>query len=215
VKAASKPRTAAVDTRERLLRAASAAWHERSFDGVGVAELCRRAKIHKGSFFHFFASKEALLVAVIERHAEELRAGLAAGPFAADVPPLARIARFFAGMSKTAHDECRKTGSFRGCPIGNVVAELATREEPVRAAAQGAFDVLRGAFHGALADAVRAGELPRTFAVDAAADALLAAMQGLALLGKAYRDPARLDRLGAHVLEALLPAVKARRPSSG
>lgn len=197
------------ETRERILRVAAEAWHASSFDGIGTAEICRRAKVHKGSFFHFFPSKDDLLLAVLDRYAEQIGEHLVAGPFAPDVPPLARFERFFARLGAQMQQEIARDGCIRGCPIGNVVLELATRSPAVRAAAARVFDRMRTVFEQALDEALARGELlpgtdPRT-----AATALLAYLQGLAVLGKAYGAAGGLDRLAGRVPALLGVAARA------
>src|SRR5262245_64796679 len=54
------------DTRERLIESASELWHSRSYADVGVNEICEHAGARKGSFYHFFASKQDLALAVID-----------------------------------------------------------------------------------------------------------------------------------------------------
>jgi TetR/AcrR family transcriptional repressor of nem operon len=174
-----------------------------------VAEICRLAKVNKGSFFHFFESKSALLVAVLDRHAEDLRAHLRTGPFRPDIPPLDRVKRFLAGLGASMREERQRTGCLRGCPIGNIVSELATRDAVARDAAARALDVFRDVFADVLRDAVAEGSLSAGADVDVGADALVAYLQGLAVFGKAYRDPARLARLAE-----LVPALCAATPLS-
>jgi TetR/AcrR family transcriptional regulator, transcriptional repressor for nem operon len=211
IKAKKDDPAASGATRDRIVAAASAAWHAKSFDGVGVAEICRLASVHKGSFFHFFPSKEALLLSILEGRAKALRTTLLASAFKPDVPPLARLRRFFDAAFESAAEERRLTGSFRGCPIGNVLSELATRDEAVRKASASALDVLRESFLEALREARRDGSLPSDRNPEATADALLAFMQGMALLGKAYRDVDRLRDAAGATLDALLgPARKSR-----
>lgn len=176
------------------MRAAAEAWHSRSFDGVGVAEICRLAKVNKGSFFHFFPSKEALLLAVIDHHAGCIRERLMTGAFRPDVPPLARLERYFAERRTTMRQD--RGGAFRGCPIGNLISELGTRDEAARDAAARVLDMIRQCILEVLREAVADGSLPADVDVEVAAGAIVAYMQGLAVLGKAYRDPARLDGLG-------------------
>lgn len=190
----------AEDTRARILAVAAAAWHEASFSGVGVAELCERAGVHKGSFFHFFASKEDLLLAVLAQYRDRVRRGLEDGPFRRDAPPLARIVRFFAALGASVAADLQRTGCFRGCPIGNVASELGTRVPAVRAATAAVFDDMRAIFRGALNEAAEAGDLLPGTDVDAGATAILAFLQGLAVLGKAYGGTAPMKGLGARVL---------------
>lgn len=55
------------NTREIILEAALAEIAETNVDRATVAAICRRAGISNGSFFHFFATKDALLEALHER----------------------------------------------------------------------------------------------------------------------------------------------------
>ena len=54
------------DARERLIEAAGDLWHRRSYTDVGVGEICAEAGVQKGSFYHFFPSKQDLALAVID-----------------------------------------------------------------------------------------------------------------------------------------------------
>lgn len=200
----NRPPTAAdPDTRERILRVAAEAWHAKSFDGVGTAEICRLAKVHKGSFFHFFPSKDDLLLAVLERYAHDIGAALRDGPFRRDVPPRERFARFFVSRLERVRGEIERVGCWRGCPIGNIVIELGTRNENARRAAAKVFDVMQDVFAEAIDDARTADG--RGFDVDTktAAATVLAFVQGLTVLGKAYGDPRQLERVAMVMLAGL------------
>ena len=55
----------AVSTREQLLRAAAHLFREQGFHGTSVAEVASAAGITKSSFYHHFASKQALLAEIL------------------------------------------------------------------------------------------------------------------------------------------------------
>jgi TetR/AcrR family transcriptional repressor of nem operon len=59
------------DARDRLIESGQGLMHERGFTAVGVSEVCAHAGVNKGSFYHFFPSKQELALAVIARYAEE------------------------------------------------------------------------------------------------------------------------------------------------
>ena len=88
------------DARERLVDEACRLFHARSYESVGVQELCEAAAINKGSFYHFFASKDDLAAAVIDAQWQTTRDELLDPTLADDVPPLARIERFFEQMAR-------------------------------------------------------------------------------------------------------------------
>lgn len=55
----------AVGTREQLLRAAARLFREQGFHGTSVAEIASAVGITKSSFYHHFASKQALLAEIL------------------------------------------------------------------------------------------------------------------------------------------------------
>jgi TetR/AcrR family transcriptional repressor of nem operon len=55
------------DTRQRIINAAQALIYQRSYNEVGVQEICDHAKVQKGSFYHFFPSKSDLALAVLDK----------------------------------------------------------------------------------------------------------------------------------------------------
>ncbi|MGK9171844.1 TetR/AcrR family transcriptional regulator [Yokenella regensburgei] len=56
------------DTREHLLATGEQLCMHRGFTGMGLSELLKTAEVPKGSFYHYFRSKEAFGVALLERH---------------------------------------------------------------------------------------------------------------------------------------------------
>ncbi|EGV50102.1 TetR/AcrR family transcriptional regulator [endosymbiont of Riftia pachyptila] len=61
------------DTRRLILKSARDLIYSRSYSEVGVAAICERAGIKKGSFYHFFPSKRDLTLAVIDEFFVELK----------------------------------------------------------------------------------------------------------------------------------------------
>src|SRR5690348_17122606 len=61
------PNTRKEDTHERILEVASRALRRNGPAGVGVAEVMREAGLTHGGFYAHFPSREALLVAALER----------------------------------------------------------------------------------------------------------------------------------------------------
>lgn len=64
-------------TRQRLLEAAADCFSANGYDATGVAEICERAGVSKGGFYHHFASKQAILLELLERWLAALDARLA------------------------------------------------------------------------------------------------------------------------------------------
>lgn len=98
------------DTRERILDSARSLIYACSYADVGVAEICSKAGVRKGSFYHYFPSKRDLTVAVLDSTFADFKHDLLDRAFAADVGPRAHLrrlidlgTRFQAGL----HAGCR------------------------------------------------------------------------------------------------------------
>ena len=61
--------TTDVPTRERIVNTAARLFLARSYQVVGVKEICLAAQVQNGSFYHYFPSKCDLAVAVVDHHA--------------------------------------------------------------------------------------------------------------------------------------------------
>lgn len=70
--------TRTVPTRQRILQAARLLFWRRGYRDVSVEDICVQAQGLKGSFYHFFGSKEQLLVEVLEDIWKEERESIAA-----------------------------------------------------------------------------------------------------------------------------------------
>jgi TetR/AcrR family transcriptional regulator, transcriptional repressor for nem operon len=59
------------DTKEKLLQVAFDLIWNQSYGSVSVDQICERARLNKGSFYHFFPSKSDLAVEAYEEHWRE------------------------------------------------------------------------------------------------------------------------------------------------
>ena len=181
------PRGAA--TREQVLSHAAAMIRERGFRSTSLGDLLERADVQKGSFYYYFASKEALGHAVLDRWTVELKSRLLDPLTAADgPPPLQRVAAALDGFIA----EMDATGCRGGCPFGNLAIEMADVHEGFRERLSGAFVALTSAFTGLLERARKAGDLRANTDPRALGQFLVAAIEGGILLARVHRSSAPL-----------------------
>lgn len=163
------------NNRERLVEAASELLHEHPYHAVGVQTLCERAGVRKGSFYHFFQSKEELTIAAVERAWAAYKRGLADLPL--DGEPLERRLRLIVDNCLGSPLVYSLDGDrLVGCPFGRLAASITEEEPELR-------DRLAGIFTewiGLLTDAVGGDHL--------VAWSTLAEIQGTLLL-KATLEP--------------------------
>ncbi len=86
----------AEETRARILNAAADCFAQHGYEAASVAEICERAGVSKGAFYHHFPSKQDLFMALLNDWLEGLDAGLrSVQAQAANVP---QALRDMAGM---------------------------------------------------------------------------------------------------------------------
>ncbi len=108
------------ETRERLLRTAFQLFHEQGYHATGVATILREAGVNAGSMYHFFSSKDDLLLKVLEFALDYLEPMVMAPAEAASVDPLERVFVLLDQYREwIGANQCRM-----GCPMGNLALEV-------------------------------------------------------------------------------------------
>jgi TetR/AcrR family transcriptional repressor of nem operon len=198
------PRTS--DARERLVLTAARLFLERSYQAVGVDELCQGADVRKGSFYHHFASKSDLAKAVIDRHAQAFEARLAGASASTPAQALHAVPDAI-GEIQSAFEA--QFGRAVGCPFGNMAAELSTTDEELRQHLAGKLAAMEGHLAAVCRAAARSGALRDGTDPDRLAHALLAQYQGVILLAKLnnagvdHLAPALHDFLDGYLVDAV------------
>lgn len=192
------------DTRQRLIDSARDLIYARSYTDVGVQEICDRAGVRKGSFYHFFPSKRDLTLAMLDQFQAFFHKDILERAFTADIPPLQRISRFFEYAGDFQQQMKQDTGQMPGCPFGNIACEMSTRDEAIRLKVEHIIRDTEIPFEQALAEAVANGDLP---AMDTAATAraLFAYVEGIMVYAKAHNDPDMVRELGKRALQLVVP----------
>ena len=167
-------------TKARLLDAAQALMLEKGFTATTVDEICEAAKLTKGSFFHYFESKDQLGKELLERFCasgQQLHQGFCGK----ETDPLKRVYAYVDGAMKLAADPVMG----KGCLLGLFAQELADTNPAIREVCCEGFKVWATHFGKELARA-KARYAPRAaFDPKELAEHLIAIMEGSMILGKA------------------------------
>ena len=169
-----------------------------------MQEICDRACVRKGSFYHFFPSKRDLTLAMLDQFQAFFHNEILQRAFATDIPPLQRISRFFDYAADFQQQMKQDTGQMPGCPFGNIACEMSTRDEAIRLKVEQIIRDAENPFEQALAEAVENGDLPEMDTA-ATARALFAYVEGIMVYAKTHNDPDMVRELGKRALQLVVP----------
>lgn len=112
-----------MEKKEQIIEIAADLIHQYGFNNLGIQRIIKEANIPKGSFYYFFKSKEDLGLNVIEHYIQETKK-----VFNLFDKSIDGLKAFFNCFFKRFEELDYK----RGCPIGNLVLELADTNEKFR-----------------------------------------------------------------------------------
>jgi len=168
-------------TRERLLDAARYLFWEKGYAATGMAEILDRAQARSGSFYHFFAGKEQLLLAVLDSYLEGLDPVIVQPALATTSVPIERTFAILAGYrQRLLETDCRY-----GCPLGRLALEIEPENHPAHDRIAANFAAWIGAVRKCLEDA-KDGLAPGTD-LDALATFVLTTMEGGVMQSRSSR----------------------------
>ena len=189
----------AVGTRQQILDTARAIIVSKGFAAVGLSEILAAAGVPKGSFYHWFRSKEQFGEALLERHFEgylqETDDLLAAPGDTAAVRLLAFFGRWHALQSG---DDLAER-----CLVVKLSAEVYDLSEPMRAALEYGTAQVLARLEGCLRQGISDGELTRCPDPAEVAEQLYQQWLGATLMARVQRSARPLDRVLAQTRQWL------------
>lgn len=214
MEALQKPRIKAYSrnkTRAHLLTIGTEILSEKGFNSTGLEEILSKADVPKGSFYHYFESKAAFGLAVIENYeyiwAQKLTR-LLGDPA---VLPLMRIDNYISegvrGLEKYAFR--------RGCLIGNMGQEMGSLDDAFRARILGVFASWADCIADCLEEAKRRGDLPADTDLAVIAKFFWFAWEGAILQARLERSIEPIEQFRKVIFKTILrsPGVNEHRPS--
>ncbi|OSR65153.1 Transcriptional regulator AcuR [Pseudomonas syringae pv. actinidiae] len=117
-----------LETREVLLRRGLEVLTEQSFSATGLDYILKEVGIPKGSFYHYFPSKEAFGRAVLEEYSRYFAQRLDRWLLDEALSPLERLV----GFVQSAKDGMARHDYRRGCMVGNLGQEVVLLPEGFR-----------------------------------------------------------------------------------
>lgn len=173
------------ESKERLLAAAKALVLANGYSGTTVDSICAKAGLTKGSFYHFFKSKEELGIATLEWSMRKSGLILEDGAYHQISDPVERSFAFFEHVEASAEQLWAS-----GCILANFALELADTNEKMRQIISTMFSQVIDYFATYFEPIVAAWpELPPAKDL---ANEYLSLLEGSIVFAKAFRDPGRI-----------------------
>lgn len=144
-----------LDTRELLLRAGMKILTETGFVRSGIDPILKSVGVPKGSFYHYFSSKEAFGLAVLARYRRYFEAKLDSFLLDDAFSPLERLQRF----AQDAQDGIVRHDFKRGCLVGNLEQESNLLSEVFREQLQATYHSWQTRVATCLLDSQKHGEI--------------------------------------------------------
>jgi TetR/AcrR family transcriptional repressor of nem operon len=150
--------TVSSDVRDNILAVGQRIMSGKGFSAVGLNEILTEAKVPKGSFYHYFGSKDAFGEALLESYFEDYLADIDRILSQPGLPMAARLLQYF--------DAWRANQSFLDCQgkclAVKLAAEVADLSEAMRAVLKrGTARII-----GKLAAGIEAGVADGSLAID-------------------------------------------------
>lgn len=173
-------------TRSRIVDAAADLIYQHGVERTSLDQVMAASGASKSQLYHYFADKDALVLAVIARQTERV--------LAAQRAPLEALDSLVALKAwRDAIIRLHKAAQGKGCPLGALASDLANDSEPARQRLADSFAMWRDRIERGLARMRERGELAASADPRELALAVLSAVQGGLLLAKTTRSSRPLE----------------------
>lgn len=178
------------DTRNHIIHTGADLIGQKGFGATGINAVLTTAGVPKGSFYHYFSSKNDFGLAVIDTFAQEYDTKLDRILNDTSRSCVDRLRTYFdSGL------ETMTSGEFtRGCLIGNLGQELAGQNETFRKRLDTVFQGWEKRFEHCIEEARQAGDVDKSVDPADVASFLLSGWEGAILRAKVLKSTEPMER---------------------
>ncbi len=194
--------TIKLNTRTALLEAGKEIMLEKGYSNTGIQEVLSATGVPKGSFYHYFESKEDFALKIIEFTDQIHVAQLTLALKNPNVSPIKRLRNYCEeGKKNLSESKCRK-----GCLIGNLSQEMADQSETLRKALSTIMTKWKELFTQCIKEGQKSGDINKSLPADKMAELFISGWEGALMRTKSIKnvDPldAFIDLMFNHILKA-------------
>lgn len=174
--------------KEELLFTAARLIHEKGYNNIGIKAILDELNIPKGSFYHYFKSKEELGISIIELYIGDTTSCLDS------------VENSIGGLNDFFNIFFNRLIGLNmkgGCPVGNLILELSDENESFRLKMLEWYNVLETWITGVL-------ENSKIVDCRKKAKALISAFEGAMLLSKLDKDAGHFEIFNNYTFNSLI-----------
>jgi TetR/AcrR family transcriptional regulator, transcriptional repressor for nem operon len=170
-----------IGARPKLLDAALSLIREKGYSSTSVDDLCLRAGVTKGAFFHHFKSKDALAVAAANHWSETTGAFFATAPYHEHGDPLERVLGYLDFRKAILKGDVAQFT----CLVGTMVQEIYATSPDIREACEASICSHAAKLQPDIAEAMKRYRIRAPWTAESLALHTQAVLQGAFILAKA------------------------------
>jgi TetR/AcrR family transcriptional repressor of nem operon len=187
-------------TKQKIIESGAQVVHRKGYHHTGIQEIIKAAGVPKGSFYHYFASKEDFGLQLIDFFNNKYLNLIA--PIISDtsLSPVQRLEQIF-----TEFIEHFTNMDFTcGCPIGNLSQEMGDLSPAFRQKLNESFELMKKVIMDLLAQGRTAGEVPTGLDLEEAANFIVSGWHGALIRMKIVKAAEPLENHRRFIFQTLL-----------
>lgn len=188
------------ETKQKLIQTGAKAMLAKSYHAVGIKEILAEVDVPKGSFYYYFASKEAFGIAVIEYYGGQIVQAIRLKLLDTSMTPRNRILTYF----QSIRDYYAKNGCGKGCLVAKLATELSNTSPDMRNALKQQFDLWTELFAVCIREGQEMGEISSSYDAESLAEIIYIAWEGALIRMQINHDLSPIDQFIQYVVKQVL-----------
>jgi TetR/AcrR family transcriptional repressor of nem operon len=180
---------AKTDTKTILLDAGMDIMFEKGYTNTGISEVLNSVGVPKGSFYHYFDSKEDFALEIIRYFDSGYSERLIQTLRDCNCSSVQRLRNY----CQSGRDNLAAANCCRGCLIGNLSQEMADQSEVLRQALSTVMSKWRDLFAACIEEGQQKGEIRTSCGAHALAELFLSGWEGAMMRAKTTKSLEPLD----------------------
>ncbi len=176
---------AAKDKKTDIIKAGMGIMARHGFNSTGIEAILKQAGVPKGSFYHYFPSKQEFGLSVLDHFADGIDRIFSSFLEDETEPPLTRLKNCLESLvARFERNNCSI-----GCLAANIGQEMADQSEEFRNKLVEIFRSWMAYFEKCLREAREAGEITGDIPPEGLAEFFLSGLEGALLMSKVMKSP--------------------------